>query len=150
MTAHRAVTLESDARRLWAAVRFVDARSSRTIETPLQVEADGLHWVRNRSGLHIALQVDEQVVPADERPPGLAAQLAAYEGAFDPLPAVPALQVNGRVADPAGRFVARTFSFPLPRAQMPSGIAAERFTPVEVLLQPAPADPTRPPPISPP
>jgi len=56
-------------------------------------------------------------------------------------PRVPALAVSGRVSDPSGRYLPRLFTVNLPRAQLPPGRSAERFMPVEVMLDPAPAAP---------
>lgn len=136
-----AVIIETDVRRIWAAVRFVDAPSRRTVEATLQVSARGVRWVRNQSGLHVLAELDETLLDAADRPPGLAGQLAAYEAAFELAPAVPALAVNGRVGDPSGHYLSRLFTVNLPRAQLPVGRLAERFTPVEVVLDPAPAAP---------
>lgn len=139
MIAAQSVTFDSDVRRIWAAVRFVDAPSRRTIESALQVSARGVRWVRNQSGLHVLFELDETVLAAPERPVGLSGQLAAYEGAFEQATAVPAMAVQGRVSDPAGRYLSRLFQVNLPRAQLPAGRLADRFLPVEVTLDPSPA-----------
>ncbi|MBT9504097.1 MAG: hypothetical protein IV092_22825 [Burkholderiaceae bacterium] len=141
MSAAQAVIIESDVRRIWAAVRFVDGPSQRTVEVPLQVSARGARWVRNLSGLHVLAELDETLLDAADRPPGLAAQLAGYEAAFELAPAVPALAVGGRVSDPSGRYLPRLFTVNLPRAQLPAGRLADRFIPVGVMLDPSPAVP---------
>ncbi|HSV68722.1 MAG TPA: hypothetical protein VLI72_01310, partial [Methylibium sp.] len=97
------VTVESDVRRIWAAVRFVDASSARAIDTPLTVTAPGTRWQRNRAGLYVLLQRDG--------PPAL----AAHEAAFDPVPATPAATLAATVLDPAGRRLPRRFALGLPR-----------------------------------
>lgn len=139
MSAAELLIMEPDVRRIWAAVRFVDAPSQRTVEAPLQVSARGVRWVRNLSGLHVLAELDETLLAVADRPPGLARQLAAYEAAFELAPAVPVLAVSGRVSDPSGRYLPRLFTVNLPRAQLPAGRLAERFMPVEVLLDPSPA-----------
>lgn len=126
-----AVLLESDVRRIWAAVRFVDAASSQPIDGMLDVRADGARWQRNRSGLHVLMQVDQPAVRRTE--------LAAFEDSFDAVPAVGPLTLEARVADPLGRYLPRRFAIELPRDALPDGPAAPRFQPLEVSLDPAPA-----------
>lgn len=126
-----AVLLESDVRRVWAAVRFVDAASSRPIEGPLQLHAAGARWQHNHSGLHVLMQLDEPAARRDE--------LAAHEAAFDPVPAVDPIVLDASVADPLGRWLPRRFDIDLPRAALPEGRAAPRFAPLTIVLDPAPA-----------
>ena len=121
--------IESDVRRLWAAVRFVDASSARAIDTPLVVSAPGTRWQRNRSGLYVLVQRDGAPV------------LAGYENAFDPLPATPPATIDATVHDPAGRRLPRRFALPLPRSPLPAGPTGERFQPFTVVLDPAPGAP---------
>lgn len=137
MSALRLTTLESDVRRIWAAVRFVDAGTSRPVDAALNVVAAGVRWVRNRDGAYVALQIDETIVPPSERPDGFARELSAYQSAFDPVPTVTALQLRGRVSDPAQAYLPRLFSLELPRA------SAQRFVPVDIALDPAPAAPVQ-------
>jgi hypothetical protein len=131
-----AVLLESDVRRVWAAVRFVEAGSLRTIDTALQVQAPGTRWQRNPSGLHVLMQVD---APAARR-----AEFAAHEAAFDPVPEIAALELQPQVSDPAGRYLPRRFRLALPRAALPAGAAAERLQPLLVPLDPGSALPLLP------
>ena len=134
MRAHQ--LLESDVRRVWVAVRFVEAASARPIDGPLQVQAAGARWQRNQSGLHVLTQLHEPAVRRDE--------LAAHEAAFDPVPAVAALTLNASVSDPLGRYLPRRFDVALPRASLPEGAAALRFQPLDVSLDPSPAAPLLP------
>lgn len=134
MRAHQ--VLESDVRRIWAAVRFVEAASARPIDGPLQVTAAGARWQRNRSGLHVLTQLDEPAARQDE--------FAALQAAFDPVPQVAELTLDARVSDPLGRYLPRRFDIALPRAALPAGTAAPRFEPLDVSLDPGPAAPLLP------
>ena len=51
--------IESDVRRIWGAVRFVDAASARAIDGPLELRAPGARWRRNNAQLHVLMQLDE-------------------------------------------------------------------------------------------
>lgn len=110
-------SVESDVRRVWGALRFVDAMSAHTIEAALRVDLPGARLQRNRSGFFVVTALDD------------AANLEArrdYENAFNPIPAVPALPLQGTVSDPAGRYLPRRFTFALPRsplAAQPNSIA---------------------------
>ncbi len=128
--------LESDVRRIWGAVRFVDAASARTIEGPLELSAPGARWQRNRSHLHVLMQLDH---PEQRR-----AEFDAYEAAFDELPALATVVVDAVVSDPAGRYLPRRFELTLPRAVDPAGPAAPRFNALDVTLDAAPAAPLLP------
>jgi hypothetical protein len=123
--------LESDVRRIWGAVRFVDAASARTIEGPLELSAPGARWQRNRAHLHVLMQLD--------RPQARRAELEAHESAFDVLPALVPIVVDASVKDPAGRYLPRRFALALPRAVEPAGPTAPRFNAQEVVLDAAPA-----------
>jgi len=123
--------IETDVRRIWGAVRFVDAPSARTIEGPLALTAPGLRWQRNRAHLHVLMQIDEPAARRDE--------LAAFESAFDPVPALAPVIVNAQVHDPAGRYLPRAFDITLPRAALPAGPDAPRFVPQDITLDAAPA-----------
>ena len=123
--------IESDVRRIWGSVRFVDAASARAIDGPLELRAPGARWRRNNAQLHVLMQLDE---PAARR-----AEFAAYEAAFDRAPALAPLALTASVSDPAGRYLPRSFAFELPRADAPAGPLAARFQPVQVMLDAAPA-----------
>jgi hypothetical protein len=131
-----AVLLESDVRRVWTAVRFIDAASSQPIDGALEVRAEGARWQRNRSGLHVLMQIGQ---PAARR-----SEFAAHEEAFDPVPSPAPLTLDARVADPLGRYLPRRFAIDLPRAALPDGPTAPRFQPLDVRLDPAPAAPLLP------
>jgi len=120
-----ALLLEGDVRRVWAALRFVDAASSQPVDGALDVHAAGARWLRNRSGLHVLMQIDE---PAARR-----GEFAAYEESFDAVPDLAPLTLEARVADPLGRYLPRRFAIELPRTDAP------RFQPQDVRLDPAPA-----------
>lgn len=126
-----AAVIESDLRRIWGAVRFVDAASARTVEGPLELSAPGARWQRNRAHLHVLMQLD--------RPDTRRAEFEAYEVAFDLLPAVAPLVVSASVRDPAARYLPRRFDLALPRAVDPGGPTAPRFNPLDVTLDAAPA-----------
>lgn len=128
--------IESDVRRIWGAVRFVDAASSRTIEGPLRLSAPGARWQRNRANLHVLMQLDEP----DVRRAGF----EAHESAFEQLPALAPIVVSASVEDPAGCYLPRRFEFTLPRAAEPAGLAAPRFNALDVTLDAAPAAPLLP------
>ena len=123
--------METDVRRIWAAVRFVDAGSAHALDVPLDVRADGARFVRNRAGMFVLMSVDQPAARRDE--------FAAYEAAFDPVPALAALSVSASVRDPLQRYLPRRFSLALPRADVPAGPAAPRFVPQQVVLDPAPS-----------
>jgi len=136
MSAMDTVLLESDVRRVWAAVRFVDAASMQPIDDVLVVHAAGTRWQRNRSGLHLLMQVD--------RPAARRSEFAAHEAAFDPVPDVAPLTLDARAADPLGRYLPRRFAIELPRAALSDGATAPRFQPLDVRLDPAPSAPLLP------
>jgi len=125
-------TMESDVRRVWGALRFIDAMSAHTIESPLRVDLPGARLQRNRSGFFVITALDD------------AANLEArrgYENAFDPIPAVPALPLQGTVSDPAGRYLPRRFSFALPRSPLAAqpNSTAPLFEAAAITLDPSPA-----------
>ncbi|WP_418320168.1 hypothetical protein [Piscinibacter sakaiensis] len=128
--------IESDVRRIWGAVRFVDAASARTIEGPLALSAPGARWQRNHAHLHVLMQLDQ---PAERQ-----TEFDAYEAAFDVLPAVGPTVVSASVSDPAGRYLPRRFEVALPRDVDPAGPTAPRFNPLDVILDAAPAAPLLP------
>ena len=134
MAAHQVI--ESDVRRVWGAVRFVDAASARTIEGPLDVRAPGARWQRNQSHLHVLTQLDA--------PPARRVGFAAFESAFEPVPVVAPLALSAQVSDPAGHYLPRSFQLDLPRADLPAGPQAPRFQPLNVVLDVASAAPLLP------
>lgn len=124
--------IESDVRRVWAALRFVDAMSGHTIEAPLRLDIPGARLQRNRSGFYVVTALDD--------PANLDAR-RAYENAFDPIPAAQALPLIGSVSDPAGRYLARRFALALPRATFAADPddTAPLFQPAPITLDPSPA-----------
>ena len=130
------VLLESDVRRIWAAVRFVETSSARPIDAALQVHSDGARWLRNRSGLHVLMQLDAPALRREE--------FAAHESAFDPVPEVAAITLQASVSDPLGRWLPRRFDIALPRAAVPAGAGAPRLQPLDVTLDPTAAAPLLP------
>jgi hypothetical protein len=108
--------------RVWAALRCVDAVTRAPIANPMHIEADGARWVRNRSGYAVLASLTR---PAAQRD-----QFEAYEAAFDPLPPVDPLTLTVRIADPSGRYLARSLQLALPRS--PAGPQRELFNPVDV------------------
>lgn len=131
-----ALLLEADVRRVWAALRFVDAASGRAVDGRLAVQVPGARLQRNGSGLWVLSTVDA--------PAGRRAEFQAYEDAFDPVPEPAALGLGGTVADPLGRYLPRAFTLALPRAALPEGPLAPRFQPVDVVLDYSPAAPLLP------
>lgn len=125
------LVIEADVRRIWCALRFVDAATQRLVDGPLELRSPGVRWQRNASGLFVAMQIDA--------PPERRAEFAAYEAAFHPLPAVAPLALAGTVADPLQRFLPRRFALALPRSPEPAGRDAPRFTPIDIVLDPSPA-----------
>lgn len=121
----QALVLESDVRRIWGALRFVDAAGGRAVDGALAVQLPGARLRRNASGLQVLMSLDEPAVRRDE--------FQAYEAAFDPVPAPAALTLAGSVSDPAGRYLPRAFDIELPRSP------ATRFQPQDIVLDPSPA-----------
>lgn len=127
------LVIESDVRRVWAALRCIDAASGQTIDAALRVASPGTRWQRNRSGLHVLTTLDPPALSAARRQ-----QIAAHESAFDVLPAVDALNLPVDVSDPLGRWLPRRATLALPRA------LADLPRPVELSLDPSPSAPLRP------
>jgi len=136
MTVAAHPVIESDVRRVWGAVRFVDAASASTIESPLDVRAPGARWRRNPSHLHVLTQLDA--------PPVRRAEFEARESAFEPVPPVAPLALSVQVSDPAGHYLPRAFQLDLPRADLPAGPQAPRFQALQVVLDAASAAPLLP------
>jgi hypothetical protein len=114
--------------RVLGAVRFIDAGTGQQVDRPLEVEAPGVRWIRNRRNLYIVADA-----------PGLSELTAAFEYP-DPAPDIDPVTVAATVRDPAARYLARSFSFDLPRDADPANAddAASLFQPVAVLLYPSP------------
>lgn len=125
-------TIETDVRRVWGALRFVDAMSGHTVDSPLRVDLPGARLQRNRSGFFVVTALDD-VANLDDR--------RNYENAFDPIPPAPALSLAGTVSDPAGRYLARRFTLVLPRSPLPvpPSAMAPLFEAATVTLDPSSA-----------
>jgi hypothetical protein len=86
--------------------------------------------------MFVLMSVDQPAARRDE--------FAAYEAAFDPVPAPAAFSVAATVRDPLQRYLPRQFALDLPRADVPPGRDAPRFVPQDVVLDPAPSAHTQP------
>jgi hypothetical protein len=121
-------------RRVLGAVRFVDAVSGLVIQDQLDVRARGVRWVRNRRGDYVIAEA-----------PGLERHRDTF--AVPPAtPAVGAVRISITVRDPAGHYLARRATVPLPR-DPDSNRAPNRdslFRSESIPLFPAPAAPTWP------
>lgn len=125
-------SIETDVRRVWGALRFVDAMSGHTIASPLRVDLPGARLQRNRSGFFVVTALDD-LANRDAR--------RDYENAFDPIPPAPALSLPGTVSDPAGRYLARRFTLDLPRSPLAAapGATPALFDAAPVTLDPSSA-----------
>jgi hypothetical protein len=124
--------IETDVRRIWGALRFVDAMSGHTVDSPLRVDLPGARLQRNRSGFFVVTALDDGANLSARRD---------YENAFDPIPPAPALALQGTVIDPAGRYLPRRFTLDLPRSPLAAapGSAAPLFEAAAITLDPSSA-----------
>ena len=137
-------------RRVFAAVRFVNAVDRTPISTPMEIRtapaAKGapanpsdflpLRILRNRAGLHV---IHSGTTPF---PSPVAQDLASYISTFDPAPTLPAVEIltaRLRAVDPSGKFLPRDFTLKLPR--QPAGRDPEHSVaaPLPVAMFPSPA-----------
>lgn len=114
-------------RRVLGAVRFIDSTTGLAVTSNLNVNADGLKFVRNLSGHYVIAS---------------ASGLEAHEGAFEKPPADPALgslpfQIS--VDDPSRKYLSRRHTIRLPRDPDPQNAAAieSLFRAVDVRLFPS-------------
>jgi hypothetical protein len=114
--------IEDVDRRVLGAVRFLDAGTGRRIERPLEVEAPGVRWIRNRANLYVVADA-----------PGLTFLTRQFEYPEPPPEIDPPVTVNATARDASGQYLARAFSFDLPR----EGEAL--FEPVDVALYASPS-----------
>lgn len=116
--------------RVLGAVRFIDAGTGQPVRRLLQVEAPGVRWMRNCRNLHVVADA-----------PGLTFLTEQFVYPDPPPDIVPPVTVAATVRDPAGRYLARSFSFDLPRDADPANAedGASLFQPVNVLLYPSPS-----------
>jgi hypothetical protein len=119
--------------RVLAAVRFVDVTTGAPLLGNLNVSADGVAGVRNRSGLFVITHVDgfedyEASFTAPPPPPP------------PPSPPLGFVTVSLTASDPLGRYLPRVAHIALPRDPDPAGAAAPAslFQPIEVALYPSP------------
>lgn len=123
--------VEDVERRVWCALRPVDAVTRLAIETPLRVQGAGQTWIRNLSNLPVLHALTEPAAQRDE--------FVEYEDTFLAPTVVAAVTIRATIEDPAGRYLARTVAIELPRAD--SGSPPPLFEPIEVPMYPAPSAP---------
>lgn len=116
--------------RALAALRFVDAASGLTVETPLRIVAPlGARVLRNRSGMYVLHA---------HRP------LAAHSDAFlepPPAPTIGSVSLRIEAHDASGLYLARAVTIQLPRNAQPANAATDgslfRAIPVELYRAPS-------------
>lgn len=116
------ILVRSD-RRILGALQFVDAATGVTIAAPLQVQAAGVQFIRNRSGYTIAFAA-----------PGVT-NLETYSDAFDVLPAMPGVNsvaIDVQITDSFGEYLPRRYTLSLPRD--PDSLQADEL---DSVFQPA-------------
>jgi len=115
--------------RVLGAVRFVDAGTGQHVDRLLEVAAPGVRWIRNCRNLHVVADA-----------PGLTFLTEEFIYPDPPPDIDPPITVAATVRDPAGRYLARSFSFELPRDPDPANAdAASLFQPLDVPLYPSPS-----------
>lgn len=119
--------------RVWAALRPVDAVSRRPLDAPLRVHGIGQRWRRNVSDLLVLHELSEPV--------GRRAQFEEYEATFPaPIAVAPPVVIRSTLEDPRGRYLSRTVTIELPRADAGAG-QPPLFEPIDVPMYPAPSAP---------
>jgi hypothetical protein len=122
--------LERVESRIVGAIRFVDTVTRTPIPNDgFQVTAQGVRFLRNRSGLRVIYQA-----------PGFDAYAASFES--PPLaPAVGSVNLVIAISDPAQFYLPRSMRITLPRDSDSAAFAAATslFQPIDVLMFPAPA-----------
>ncbi len=124
--------LERSEQRVLAALRCVDATTGATIGRALHLQGERARVLRNRSGLYVLTQVQG---------------LEAVEASFALQPALegpPPAPLQLALTDPAGQYLPRWLSLPLPRQADPSRAAqaGSLFQSVDVPMYPAASAPT--------
>ncbi|MBX2796889.1 MAG: hypothetical protein KTR31_04445 [Myxococcales bacterium] len=119
------MTTEIVDRRVLAAVRFLDPATSQAVTGGLTVQGAGSRWFTNRSGLWV---LRAEGVLDDHAREFLAAPTST------PAESV---AVTADVLDGGARYLPRRFTIDLPRT------GTDLFEPIDVLLVPSPALPTR-------
>lgn len=126
--------VEDVERRVWCALRPIDAVTRIAIDSPLRVNGRDQTWRPNRSGLAVLHALAEPAAQRDE--------FVQYEDSFAAPTAVTAVTIRATIEDPAGRYLARTVGIVLPRADFAAaGVLPPLFEPIEVPMYPAPAAP---------
>ena len=123
-------------RRVLAAVRLVDVVTGRPIARPLSVSAEGVRFLRGRSGLYVI---------------SAAGGLEAHTTAFEAPPAEPppeSLSFELRMEDPLEVYLERRATIRLPRRAGPPAddpqALPDLFRPIDIEMFPSPAAPVRP------
>lgn len=126
--------VEDVERRVWAALRPIDAVTRLAVDNALRVQGAGQHWLRNRGGLLVLQEVDE---PATQRE-----EFATYQESFAAPTAVAAVTIRATLEDPRRRYLPRSVSIDLPRADTAGpGVLPPLFEPFDVPMYPAPSAP---------
>jgi hypothetical protein len=125
--------IEDVERRVWAALRPVDAVSRRPLDVLLRVHGSGQRWRRNLSGLLVLHELSE---PAARR-----AEFDEYEATFSaPTAIAPPAAIRATIDDPRGRYLARAVTIELPRSDAGTGLPP-LFEPIDVPMYPAASAP---------
>lgn len=121
-------------RRVWAALRPIDAVTRLPVDRALRVSGPGQTWIRNLRGLLVLQEVLEPTAQRDE--------FIAYEDSFAAPTAVTAVTVRALLEDPQRRYLARSVSIALPRSDTAApGVMPPLFEPIDVPMYAAPSAP---------
>jgi len=129
------VIVEDVERRVWAALRPIDAVTRLPLAAPMRVGGPGQTWIANRSGLMVLHRLTE---PAAQRE-----ELSRYEASFAaPTAVVPPIALDVRLDDPRRLHLARRVAITLPRPDSARGDELpDLCRPVDVPMYPAPNAP---------
>jgi hypothetical protein len=126
--------VEDVERRVWVALRPIDAVSRMPLDAALRVHGAGQRWLGNRTGLLVLHELSE---PAAQR-----GEFEDYEDSFPAPTAVAAVTIRATLEDPQGRYLARTVAITLPRSDVAAvGVLPPLFEPIDVPMYPAPSAP---------
>ena len=127
--------VEDVERRVWAALRPVDAVTQLPIASPMRVSGPGQRWLPNRSGLMVLHALAEPAAQRDD--------LSRHEASFAaPTAVAPPVAVNVRIDDPRGLHLARRASIAVPRAHTAAADELpDLYRPVDVPMYAAPHAP---------
>jgi hypothetical protein len=126
--------VEDVERRVWCALRPIDAVTRLPIDSPLRVHGPGQTWRPNRVGLPVLHALTEPAAQRDE--------FVEYEDTFPAPTAVTAVTIRTTIEDRAGRYLARSIGIALPRADFAAlGVLPPLFEPIDVPMYPAPSAP---------